>query len=208
MNIDSDSYKLTENNFTPQGTKKDKIIIGSTYSTGMSHYNGWVNRLNGKYTRTAMFTVAMDGKVYQHFSPNYFSDFMINPDLNETSITILLENEGWLVKDLTNENKYINYVGHIYNRKDSVIEKKWRGQMYWSPFTNKQTKSTVELIVELCENFDIPMDAVPHNTNFDNANDFNGILYRSNFEKHYTDISPAWDCKGFKDKLEKNEKHG
>jgi len=203
MTIDLDTYKLTENNYTNQGTKKNRIIIGSTYSTGMDHYNGWLTRLNGNYSRTAMFTIGMNGEIYQHFSPNFFSDFMFDPLLNETSITILLENEGWLVKDLTNENKYINYVGHIYNRKDSVIEKRWRGQLYWAPFTNKQVKSTLDLIVELCDNFNIPMDAIPHNTNFDGATDFNGILYRSNFESHYTDISPGWDCKKFKDKLDK-----
>lgn len=203
MIIDTKSYKLTKGNYTPQGTKKNKIVIGATYSTKMSHYTGWSNRNNGKYTKTAMFTVRMDGTVYQHFSPNYFSDFMLKPDLNESSITILLENEGWLVKDLSNKNKYINYIGHIYNRKDSVIEKRWRSQTYWAPFTDKQVESTIELVVELCENFNIPMDVVSHNTNFDDAQDFNGILYRSNFEKYYTDITPAWDCKAFKDKLEK-----
>ena len=208
MTFDFDTYKLTKSNYTPQGTTKSKIVIGSTYSTGMSHYNGWVNRLNGNYTKTAMFTVSINGTVYQHFSPLFFSNLMLEPELNENSITILLENEGWLVKDLTNENRYINYVGHIYNRKDSVIEKRWRGQTYWAPFTNKQVTSTVELIVELCENFDIQMEVVSHNTNFDNAYDFNGILYRSNFEQHYTDISPAWDCRRFKAKLDKNKQNG
>mgnify|MGYP000364457399 CR=1 FL=1 len=53
-------------------------------------------------------------------------------------ITIVLENEGWLNKDLVSKNKYINYVGHIYNRTDSVIEKNWRGQKYWAPFTKEQ----------------------------------------------------------------------
>tara|TARA_R110000796_G_scaffold106087_4_gene216416 strand:+ start:15658 stop:16284 length:627 start_codon:yes stop_codon:yes gene_type:complete len=208
MVINSKSYKLTEDNYTSQGTKKNKIVIGVTYSNNMSHYTGWVNRNNGKYTRTAMFTVAINGEIYQHFSPNYFSNFMLKPELDESSITILLENEGWLIKDLSNENKYINYVGHIYNRKDSVFEKKWRSQMYWAPFTDKQVDSTIKLVAELCKNFNIPTDVVSHNTNLDNAHKFNGVLYRSNFEKYYTDITPAWDCKYFKNKLEKNEKHG
>lgn len=203
MFIDTKSYKLNEDNYISQGTKKDKIILGATYSTDMKHYKGWLKRLNGNYTRTAMFTVAINGKIYQHFSPNYFSDFMVEPDLNESAITIVLENEGWLIKDLSDENKYINYVGHIYNRKDSVIEKRWRNQMYWAPFTNEQVESTTNLIVELCENYKIPIEAVPHNTNFDGAYNYNGILYRSNFEKHYTDITPAWDCRDLKDKLEK-----
>ena len=109
MIINTKRYKLTKKNYIPQGTKKNKIVIGVTYSNNMSHYTGWSNRNNGAYTRTAMFTVSMDGKVYEHFSPNYFSDFMLKPDLNESSITILLENEGWLIKDLTNAiiNRYV-----------------------------------------------------------------------------------------------------
>lgn len=203
INIDDTTYKLDEKNYFSEGTTKDKIILGITNSLNMSHYNGWTKRFNGNYKNTAMFTIKLDGKIYQHFSPNYFSNYMGDSNLIERTITIVLENEGWLNKDLVSKNKYINYVGHIYNRKDSVIEKRWRGQTYWAPFTNKQVTSMVELIVELCENFDIQMEVVSHNTNFDNAYDFNGILYRSNFEQHYTDISPAWDCRGFKDKLDK-----
>lgn len=207
MNIDSTTYKLGEDNYICQGTKKDRIIIGSTYSTNMQHYKGWVKRSNGKYDKTAMFTIDFEGNVYQHFSPNYFSNFMDDPELIESSITIVLENEGWLVKDLGDKNKYINYIGHIYNRKDSVIEKQWRNQKYWAPFTEKQIEATVYLVTELCGNFNIPLDVISHNTNFDEAHDFNGILYRSNFEKYYTDISPAWDCKNFKDKLEKKKQN-
>ena len=205
MTINTDDYKLDTSNYIPQGTKKNKIVIGSTYSTKMKHIEGWKTRCNGNYTKTAMFTIGIRGEIYQHFSPNYFSDFMLNPDINETSITILLENEGWLTKDLSNENKYINYVGHIYNRKASIVEKRWRNQNYWAPFTNKQYDAAAELVVELSRGFNIPLDIIAHNTNFDEAPDFEGILYRSNFEKFYTDISPAWDCELFINKVEKKE---
>ena len=127
-------------------------------------------------------------------------------NLMENTITILLENEGWLNKDLTGKNKYINYVGHIYNRKDSIIEKNWRGQKYWAPFTKEQINATVNLTSELCKRFNIPVKAISHNTNIDNANTYKGILYRSNFNKFYTDITPAWDCKDFKTKIERYEK--
>lgn len=206
MIIDSTTYKLSENNFIVEGTSKNRIIIGSTYCIGMKHYNGWVHRYNGKYKKTAMFTVALNGKIYEHFSPNYYSEYMMDKKLNEDSITILLENEGWLIKDLLTENQYINYIGNIYNREDSVVEKSWRNQKFWAPFTSKQIKSTIELTKKLCENFQIPIEAISHNTNFDEAYDFNGILYKSNFKKYYTDISPAWDCELFKNKLEKKDK--
>ena len=28
------------------------------------------------------------------------------------------------------------------------------------------------------------------------------VLYKSNFEKYYTDVSPAWDCLGVKKEVE------
>lgn len=204
IDIDSKTYELKECNYTPQGTKKSRIIIGNTYSSDMRHYIGWTKRWNGKYDKTAMFTIDVNGKVYQHFSPIYFSNFMDDSNLNETSITILMENEGWLIKDLSQEKKYINYVGHIYKRNDSVIEKRWRNHIYWAPYPKKQEESAKRLVKELCLEFDIPLKVIPHHTNFDDASVYNGVLYRSNFGKHYTDISPAWDCLGFKNNIEIN----
>tara|TARA_Y100001937_G_scaffold128242_1_gene203513 strand:+ start:1114 stop:1734 length:621 start_codon:yes stop_codon:yes gene_type:complete len=206
MKIDSVTYKLSENNYTNQGTKKDKIVIGITNTTKMAHYKGWTKRFNGKYKKTAMFTIGIDGRIYEHFSPNFFSNYMGSSKLTESTITILLENEGWLNKDLTSKNKYINYVGHIYNRKETVIEKNWRGQKYWAPFTEEQISSAIKLTSELCDKFNIPVKVISHNTNIDNADNYKGVLYRSNFNKHYTDITPAWNCKYFKNKLENDEK--
>ena len=205
MSIDNTTYKLNEKHYIAEGTDKNRIVLGLTYCTGMKHYNSWLNRYNGKYAKTAMFTIGLNGKIYEHFSPNYYSNYMMDNKLNENTITILLENEGWLVKDLINENQYINYIGYIYNREDTIVEKSWRNQKFWAPFSDKQIKSTIELTTKLCNNFKIPIKAVSHNTNFDGAYDFNGVLYKSNFKKYYTDISPAWDCEQFKNKLEKHE---
>jgi hypothetical protein len=200
--IDKETYKLDEDKFIKEGTPKKRVIIGNTFSTNMRHCIGWNKRWNGKYTRTAMFTIDINGKVYQHFSPNYYSNFIDNSDINETSISIVLENEGWLMKDLANENRYINYIGYIYNRKDSVIEKRWRNQNYWAPYSQEQKESAYKLIKELCKEFEIPLKAIGHNTNFDTVEEYEGILYKSNFEKYYTDVSPAWDCEEMKTKIE------
>ncbi len=207
--IDKETYKLTKNNYCDQITNKKRIVIGNTYNSDMKHYKGWLNRWNGKYSKTAMFTIDVNGDIYQHFSPNNFSNFLDNFSLNETTISILLENEGWLTKsdekDLgeeIEENKYLNYIGHIYNRKDSVIEKRWRNHKYWAPYTKKQQDSTIKLVNQLCHEFDIPKNVINHNTNFDNVEKYNGILYKSNFEKYYTDVSPAWDCLGVKKEVE------
>jgi hypothetical protein len=36
----------------------------------------------------------------------------------------------------------------------------------------------------------------------DNIADFTGVVYKSNLDRHFTDISPAWDFEGFKNKVE------
>ena len=44
-----------------------------------------------------------------------------------------------------------------------------------------------------------------HNTYIKNIEDFNGVIYRSNYNKYLTDVSPAWDFKKFKNKIEEKK---
>jgi len=205
MKIDIKKYSLPENNYINVETIKKQIIIGHTGTNKMRHYQKWTNRLNGKYKRTAAFTIDAAGKVYRHFDPIYFSDFLGNLELDKKSIVILLENEGWLAKE-GDKNEFINWIGHIYNNPDEVIEKRWRGYLHWAPYAKEQVNATINLVSELCDEFFIPKFAIPHNTKIENIDEFNGVLYRSNLEKHYTDLSPAWNCENFKHKLETYEK--
>lgn len=205
MEIDKVSYSLNEENYVKNKTNKNKIVIGSSYSTDMKHFLGWTKRLNGKYDNTAMYTIRFDGTIYEHFSPNYYSNLLTNPTLCKESITILLENEGWLIKNLNNENEYINYVGNIYNRKDEVVEKSWRNKKYWAPFTKAQLNSAIDLVNSLCDTYNIMNKVISNNVSTEGARFLQGILYRSNLEKYCTDISPAWDFNHFKNEIEKNK---
>ena len=202
--IDDKSYVLDDNKYIKRVTSKTRIVIGNTFLTKMHHYIGWNNRYNGKYDKCAMFSIRLDGNIFRHFPPKYFSNFMDDIAINESTITIVLENEGWLIKDLNYKNKFVNYVYDIYNRDESVFEKKWRNHEYWAPYTIKQEKSLSVLISKLCDEFNIPKVVIEHNTSFEDATEFNGVLYRSNFEKYYTDVSPAWDFDSFKKLVEQN----
>ena len=124
--IESINYSLPENNFFKTETNKKRVVIGNSFSTNMTHYIGWLNRYDGYYKKTAAFTVKLDGTIHQHFDPKYYSEITGNDKFDESSILVLLENEGWLIKDLNEENKYITCVGNIYNRDDVVFNKKWR----------------------------------------------------------------------------------
>ena len=105
-----------------------------------------------------------------------------------------------------NENsQFITWLGDIYNQESPIFEKRWRGYDHWIPYTKEQLDSTIILSKMLCEEFNIPLETFGHNTKVENISDFSGIVYKSNIDRHFTDISPAWDCIDFKNKIELKE---
>ena len=201
MDIDNETYSLPENNYYPIEFKKRQIVLGNSFSEKNKHIKGWLNREMGEYKKTSMFTIDRKGKVYQHFTPNNYSDFTNNKSVDKKIISITIENQGWLNKDLINDT-YFDWVGNIYNRKVKVYEKRWRGFNYWDPYTSKQLDSCVELVKYLCDKYDIPNNCVGHNTYIDGVEFFEGVVYKSNYYKESTDLSPAWEYKKIKDKIE------
>jgi hypothetical protein len=197
MKIDEKRYILPEDNYIKAPTIKKQIIIGHTSTSKMRHFDKWTNRMNGNYKKTAPYTIDNNGNVFNHFEPIYFSEIFGNLELDKKSIVILLENEGWLVKD-AEKNRFINWIGHIYNKPELVIERKWRGQTYWAPYSDKQVNATIQLVGNICDEFNIDRFAIPHNTKIDDFNTFNGVIYRSNINKNYIDLSPALSCENFK----------
>lgn len=203
MFIDETKYNLESNNYYDTEFEKSKIIIGNTNNVGMNHVYGWKHRLMGDYKKTSTFTINRKGNIYQHFNPLYYSDFLGDKSIDKKSITISLENQGWLIKDILRD-KYYDWVGNPYKRRVKVFEKRWRGQSYWDPYTPKQYNATLELIEYLCKEYDIPKKIIGHNTQLDNIQSFDGVTYRSNYYKERIDLTPAWDCKKMKDKIEKS----
>ncbi len=205
MFINNSKYCLTEKNYIKTEVVKKQVVIGHISGSQKSNFIKWSHRLNGAYTKTAAFSISKTGKIYQHFDPVYSSNILGNNDLDYKSIVILLENDGWLIKD-SEKNTYINWVGDIYNKPEEVVEKKWRNYFYWAPYTQEQFNSTLKLVNKLCEDFNIPKVATPHNTKMDDLDKFSGVLYKSNLEKYFTDLNPCWNFIEFKNKLETNEK--
>jgi hypothetical protein len=201
MIINDIKYCLPLNNYLQIEDKKTQIVLGNTFNHDMRHVFGWLHRYNGKYKKTASFTVDNNGLIYKHFEPKYKSSFFGITDLDDKSIVILLENDGWLVKN-NEKNEFISSIGYIYNKPDEVVNKKWRGYDYWCPYNEKQIASTVDLVKMLCNNFNIPMTSINHNTKIDNLFDYTGVLYKSNLGKNYTDLNPSFNCEEFKNKIE------
>jgi hypothetical protein len=201
MIIDNQKYKLTDNNFTPIECIKKQIIFGNTFNHNMKHVIGWEKRHNGKYNKTAAFTIDAAGLVYEHFNPSFHSNYFDSKTLNIKSIVILLENDGWLLKD-EEKNQFITWIGDIYNKPNEVFEKRWRTYKYWAPYTQEQIDSAAKLVIKLCDELGIPKNVIGHNTKVELIDEYEGVLYKSNLDKNYTDLSPAWDFEGFKNKIE------
>lgn len=199
--MDKITYRLAGRNYHRENSIKKQIILAHTSSSDMGHMYRWNNRLNGNNKKTAAFTITRDGLQYEHFDPSYYADFTGNIEIDKKSIVILLENDGWLFKTLEN-NVFINWIGNIYNQPDDICLKKWRGFTYWAPYTEKQVESTLNLVNDLCNEFQIPKVVVSNNVKIDDAAEINGVLYRSNLERHFTDLNPSWPFKEFKTKLE------
>lgn len=201
MIIDETTYALLSNNYIPKETDKKQIIIGHTGNNNMKHVIGWKHRNNGSYKKTAAFTIDVAGSIYRHFDPKFTSMYFNDKKLCNKSIVILLENDGWLVKDVQN-NQFLTWIGDIYKEPNGIVEKKWRGYNYWCPYTEEQTQSTQDLVRMLCNEFSIPLTSISHNTKIDNLLEYEGVIYKSNLSKDNTDLSPAWDCESFKNKIE------
>lgn len=201
MTINNEKHKLTNKNFTKEKSVKKQIILGNTFNHDMRHVIGWEKRNNGFYNKTAAFSIDAAGLIYEHFNPQYHSNYFNQKKLDTESIIILLDNDGWLSKD-EEKNKFITWIGDIYNKPNEVFEKRWRNYKYWAPYTTEQFESAIDLVKKLCVDFDIPNTVIGHNTKIDNVNDYSGVLYKSNLDKNYTDLSPAWDFEAFKNKIE------
>jgi N-acetyl-anhydromuramyl-L-alanine amidase AmpD len=199
--VDSKKYILSESNYYDTNSTKKQIVIGHTYSKDMSFFNGWLKRMNGNYKKTTPYTVDIDGKIYNHYPPTKHSDYLGFEPYDLKVIPITLVNEGWLLKDIL-KNCYIDWVGNIYDREDGVLEKRWRNHTYWSPYSEKQFNSLVKLIKKLCKEFDIPNKVIDHNTQVSDINKFEGIVYKSNYNKNTTDLSPAFDYNKLKKMIE------
>ena len=156
-------------------------------------------RGNGKYDKIPHFFIDKEGKILQLLSEEETSKIFNNKIVDKNSITICLENLGWLEKEPL-KNGYINWIGSIY--KGKIYEKKWRDFIFWDIYTEQQIESLIFLCKKLIKDLGIKKKFVGHNTKINGIEKFEGIVTRSNFNLNFTDLSPAFDFDNFRKKLE------
>jgi N-acetyl-anhydromuramyl-L-alanine amidase AmpD len=112
------------------------------------------------------FVIGESGKIVQCFSSKHwawhlgvgeqiFKNYRLPfHDLNKTSIGIEVCNWGGLKYK---EGNYYNYVGKKVKPEMVVdLEYKFKGHQFWYKYTDAQIESLRELLVYLCDTYDIP----------------------------------------------------
>ena len=192
--------QLFDTNYLKIENKK-QIVLTHTSRNLFDYVVSLKNRFGGKPQRLPHYLVGQDGKVIQLLDDDVNGNYFNNITINYKSIVISLENLGWLEK-VPLKKYHINWIGNIY--KEKVVDRKWRDYFFWHPYTDIQLEKTAELCNELSKKHKIKLNCIGHNTKVKGSETYLGIITRSNFDEHATDISPAFDFERFNTLL-KNE---
>lgn len=191
--------------FNSIGTSNSKkqIILCETKRTFKNYIYSLKYRYNGKNQYLPNYVISREGEIYEIMKPLNYSKFMNNKNIDQNSIIICLENLGWLEKNPL-ENTYVNWIGDIY--KKEVFEKRWRDKIYWHPYNKKeQIQKLSNLLIELCENYNIPKNCTETNIIQIGIENFKGVVSKSSFDIKNKDLNPSFDFK-LLEKLLKNDK--
>lgn len=204
MLINKEYYFDDSNHIQKNRTKKKQIILLNSGCSLDEHLTKIKTRFNGKYDRLPCFFISQTGEIYQHYNPIYYSLLMEGHQIEKHSITITLENVGWLFKDSLT-GKFTNWKGVEYTGE--LVEVPWRNKKYWATYSNEQYEKLAELIDYLCIQHNIIKEFIGNNIVVNKANNYRGILNRSNYSKNYYDLSPAADFKKLNELIEKEYEH-
>jgi len=196
--IDKETYKIKQINRYKNKTKKKQIIISFSLRKNNYHIIHSQNREYGKSKKWNTYTISREGNIYEHYNPEYYSDFMNIKKVDKKSISIVLENMCSVVKN--NNGNYINWLNESCP-KDVVIEKHFFGSKYWELIREKQYNSTIYLCNYLCEQFNIPKKIIDFHYYNENVEDFKGIVFRSNYFENSTNIHPLFDIQKIKENI-------
>lgn len=204
MVINKEYYFDDTEHIQKNRTKKKQIILLNTSCTKDEYFTKIKTRFNGKYNRLPCFFISQDGETHQHFNPVYYSKLMEPQQIEKHSITIAVENVGWLFKDSLN-GKMITWSGNEYT--GDFIEVHWRNKKYWATYTDEQYAKLAELVDYLCIEYNIIKDFIGNNIVINKPNSYRGVLNRSNYSKNYYDLSPAMDFKKLNELINKEYEH-
>jgi hypothetical protein len=198
LSLDKDTYAINAKNYHGTKFKKTQIILGGSLRKESNHILHLKHKDFGLSKRWPTFTITREGKIFQHYDPNFYSDFMNVKDIDKKSISVVLENMGMLYYD-ANKESFVNWIDEECNDDKLIGDKLWKNSRYWEKYTDAQYDSLVWICNSLIKEYEIKLDAIGHNvleTEIDLTN-FQGILTKSNYDSDYTDLNPMFDWSKF-----------
>lgn len=191
LNLDKDTYKLENKNYHQTKTKKYQILLGASLRKDSNQLIHLQHKDFGHTKKWPTYTITRTGLIYQHYDPQYYSDYMGVKEIDKKSVSIVLENMGMLFYD-PNKECFVNWIDEECSEK-LVFEKLWKNTRYWETYTAAQYDSVVYLCNYLSKEMDIHMDALGFNVYHDTTDKFYGIVTRSNYDSDYCDLNPSFD---------------
>jgi len=193
INIDKKKYKIGEDNYIKKKTKKNLIIIGDTCRSSSNHIIRMQQKDFGNSREWNTFTISRDGKIYQHYNPDYYSDYSGDVKIDKRSISILFENMNCLNAV---DEKYYNWINEECKDIHNIYKKYWKSGYYWEKYTEEQYNSLAGLLIELFDKYkDIPNRIIASNLYESESYNYKGVLSRSNISKEEVDVNPSFDYK-------------
>lgn len=199
MQIDKQTYKVSEINHYKTHNAKTQIIIGTSLRKSNFHILRLQHKDFGKSKKWNAFTISREGTVYQHFDPKYHSDFLGIKEADKKIVSVVLENMGCLFK--TPEGKYINWINEECP-EENVVEKSWLGYHFWEKFTDQQIQSLSDLCKELSIKFGMPPKCVEFQHYHKDIIKYKGIVFRSNYIEDSSDVNPLFNIEQFNELLD------
>ena len=84
------SHLLGEKSYFKEEHKKTQIVIGNTLNTGLTHFDIWRDKLNGNYKGTSPYTIGLNGVIYEHYNPKYYSTFIKDDNMDKKIICLII----------------------------------------------------------------------------------------------------------------------
>lgn len=149
--------RLPKGQYFEDKNEKKQIVLHHTVSNGNAkNVQAWWAKTPERIGTA--FIIDGEGKIHQCFSSAQFAHHLgcktkNNTKLNEESIGIEICSWGWLKK----------LAGKFYNSNGAEIPanqvcdlgQKWKGYQYWQKYTDKQIEATRQLLVYLCDTYNI-----------------------------------------------------
>lgn len=159
--------RLSNNQYFQEEAKKTQIYLHHTAGGGNAVAVSRWWQSNADRIATA-FVIGNKGTIVQCFSSRHWAyhlgidnqDFAVHglkyQNLNKLSVGIEVCNWGPLkLKD----GKYYNYVKGVVDPSEvTVLDKPFKGHVLWNKYTDAQIESARQLLVYLCETYNIPKE--------------------------------------------------